>query len=68
MGSADSTVPLLDGDVEGSPSHATAVTHTGIFRQWVFLGWTAFGGPSAHIGIFRKVSPPPPSRHVLRRA
>ena len=27
-----------------------------IFRQFVMLGWTAFGGPQAHIAVFIKVS------------
>ena len=58
MGSTNATTPLLDGDAE-SPQVDVAVTHGGIFREWVLLGWTAFGGPAAHIGIFRKV------RHCL---
>ena len=57
MGSAGAAAPLLDSDVDASPPQVTEVTHAGIFHQWVFLGWTAFGGPSAHIGIFRKVPP-----------
>ena len=30
--------------------------YTDIFRQFVVLGWTAFGGPAAHIALFQKVS------------
>merc|ERR1712216_883062 len=26
-----------------------------IFRAFILMGWTAFGGPAAHIGIFQKV-------------
>lgn len=31
------------------------VTYFDIFKQFVLLGWTAFGGPAAHIGLFQKV-------------
>ena len=50
----DPTVPLLSGDVEDASLTVTA-SYGAIFQQWVLLGWTAFGGPSAHIGVFRKV-------------
>jgi chromate transport protein ChrA len=36
-----------------------------IFKQFVLLGWTAFGGPAAHIALFQKVPPrraPPGAR------
>ena len=72
MRAADATTPLLDGDEE-SPHDTIAVTHRGILREWVLLGWTAFGGPAAHVGIFRKVPdhcpmPPPPARPSERPA
>ena len=28
-----------------------------IFQQFSWMGWSAFGGPSAHIGLFQKVTP-----------
>ncbi|KAJ1470926.1 hypothetical protein T484DRAFT_1846012 [Baffinella frigidus] len=37
------------------------VGYKDIFKQFVMLGWTAFGGPAAHIGLFQKV---PISRYV----
>lgn len=50
----DPTVPLLSSDPEDA-SQTVAASYGDIFQQWVLLGWTAFGGPSAHIGVFRKV-------------
>ena len=35
-------------------SYATA-SYRDITREFVLLGWTAFGGPAAHIGLFQKV-------------
>lgn len=29
-------------------------TYKDIFFSFVLMGWTAFGGPAAHIGIFQK--------------
>ena len=31
------------------------VTYMDILKQFSLLGWTAFGGPSAHIGLFERV-------------
>ncbi|CAG9463862.1 unnamed protein product [Pedinophyceae sp. YPF-701] len=31
------------------------VTYKDIFKRFVLLGWTAFGGPAAHIAIFQKL-------------
>ena len=28
----------------------------GILQQFVWMGWSAFGGPAAHIGLFQKVN------------
>jgi chromate transporter len=33
----------------------SAASYGDIFRAFVLMGWTAFGGPAAHIGIFQKV-------------
>lgn len=30
------------------------VTYGDIFKQFSILGWTAFGGPAAHIGLFQR--------------
>lgn len=32
------------------------VTYADIAKQFFILGWTAFGGPAAHIGLFQRVS------------
>lgn len=29
--------------------------YSSIFQQFAWMGWSAFGGPSAHIGLFQKV-------------
>lgn len=31
------------------------VTYLDITKQFSLLGWTAFGGPAAHIGLFQRV-------------
>ena len=36
------------------------VTYGDIFKQFSILGWTAFGGPAAHIGLFQRVRPAAP--------
>jgi hypothetical protein len=36
------------------------VTYGDIFKQFSILGWTAFGGPAAHIGLFQRVRPVAP--------
>mmetsp|Transcript_30756 Transcript_30756/g.73889 ORF Transcript_30756/g.73889 Transcript_30756/m.73889 type:complete len:571 (+) Transcript_30756:69-1781(+) len=42
--------------VEVSPPKEFAVVgFAEIFKEFVVLGWTAFGGPAAHIALFRKV-------------
>lgn len=33
------------------------VTYGDIAKQFFILGWTAFGGPAAHIGLFQRVRP-----------
>ena len=36
------------------PSQLVHATYKDIFFSFVLMGWTAFGGPAAHIGIFQK--------------
>jgi chromate transporter len=36
-------------------SDRQTATYADIFKAFVLMGWTAFGGPAAHIGIFQKV-------------
>jgi hypothetical protein len=40
---------------EFDPGHKQDYFH--IFQQFSWMGWSAFGGPSAHIGLFQKVTP-----------
>lgn len=47
----DAPLPAADDDEE---QYAT-VTYGDIFKQFSILGWTAFGGPAAHIGLFQRV-------------
>ena len=48
-------------DADDASTGATAVvcvgagTYLGIFKTFGWLGWAAFGGPAAHIGLFQKV-------------
>mmetsp|Transcript_91889 Transcript_91889/g.163588 ORF Transcript_91889/g.163588 Transcript_91889/m.163588 type:complete len:460 (+) Transcript_91889:47-1426(+) len=40
------------------PSEEPAYREVGfsdIFKNFVLMGWTAFGGPAAHVGLFQKV-------------
>jgi hypothetical protein len=54
-----------DNKDAGSPAEAADqqqveqyadVTYGDIAKQFSILGWTAFGGPAAHIGMFERVS------------
>ncbi len=56
-----STQPLPFTTSQGVPdqeNELVSATYWEIVRQWFFLGWTAFGGPSAHLAIFQKVELP----------
>lgn len=44
------------GTPRAEESQILDASYWDVFRQWFFLGWTAFGGPSAHLAIFQKVS------------
>lgn len=48
----ESSKLVEEEDVSENAPYAT-VTYMDIFRQFVLLGWTAFGGPAAHIGLFQ---------------
>ena len=39
----------------GGTKRFAEVTYVQILRQFAFLGWTAFGGPAAHIATFEQV-------------
>jgi hypothetical protein len=43
------------GDDPGPSDVVEHVSYAAIARQFSLLGWTAFGGPAAHIGIMQKV-------------
>lgn len=50
-------VPLehaKDAEEEEEVEYAD-VTYLDILKQFSLLGWTAFGGPAAHIGLFQRV-------------
>lgn len=48
--SKDVAVPAADEEEQYAD-----VTYSDIFKQFSILGWTAFGGPAAHIGLFQRV-------------
>jgi hypothetical protein len=54
---------------EGDKGHVeyAEVGYQEIFKQFVVLGWTAFGGPAAHIALFQKVPSTQPPHSGLRR-
>ena len=45
---------LIDEDPDTHLSPQQGYSH--ILQQFVWMGWSAFGGPSAHIGLFQQVS------------
>lgn len=47
--------PPADGKEAGEQPYAR-VGYCAIAKEFSLLGWTAFGGPSAHIGLFQRVS------------
>ncbi len=59
--------PAPNGGAKGDEDSGEApvlevVTYWDITKQFSLLGWSAFGGPAAHIGLFEKVSLLPLSR------
>lgn len=51
-GSAPPKADKKDGGESGPKTYAE-VGYGDIFKQFVLLGWTAFGGPAAHIALFQ---------------
>jgi len=51
-GNAHPTADKKDGGESGPKTYAE-VGYGDIFKQFVLLGWTAFGGPAAHIALFQ---------------
>lgn len=43
------------GPVAPSQPSVVQASYLDIFKQFVWMGWTAFGGPAAHIALFQKV-------------
>ncbi|KAK9901634.1 hypothetical protein WJX75_005838 [Coccomyxa subellipsoidea] len=43
-------------DVEGAAAASVPhkVTYKDLFLRFVWMGWVAFGGPTAHIALFQK--------------
>ena len=61
MSTQRSSAVLLDGvklPDEEAPAAPPVVTYKDLFFRFVLLGWIAFGGPTAHIALFQKVSSP----------
>ena len=59
MSTQRSSAVLLDGvklPDEETPAAPPVVTYKDLFFRFVLLGWIAFGGPTAHIALFQKVS------------
>ena len=50
----------------GAAEEYSAVSYGELTRNFVLMGWTAFGGPSAHIALFETVRPS--ARLMDRRA
>jgi chromate transporter len=63
--SAAASAPAVQIDVEqpiGTAAHEEEVqaavveaTYRELIKHWFILGWVAFGGPAAHVGMFQKL-------------
>ena len=52
----DAHEPALNNRLIEDNEHMPPKQHySSILRQFAWMGWSAFGGPSAHIGLFQKV-------------
>lgn len=49
----DAEDPLIESEVD-APEYAQ-VSYGELVKNFVLMGWTAFGGPSAHIALFETV-------------
>ena len=49
------TVSNIDPEAAVEPSKYVDVSYMDILREFSILGFIAFGGPAAHIGLFQKV-------------
>ena len=56
--SKDGRDGALDGTEEVKPEPYVEVTYLDIAKEFSILGYIAFGGPAAHIGLFQKVRMP----------
>jgi hypothetical protein len=52
----DSGTPAADAADQQQVEQYADVSYADIAKQFSILGWTAFGGPAAHIGMFQRVS------------
>ena len=66
MPASPATAPLIEASVESgtnnendepreSSSSFVSVEYEDITKYFTLMGWTAFGGPQAHIGMFETV-------------
>ena len=58
--SKDGRDGALDGTEEVKSEPYVEVTYLDIAKEFSILGYIAFGGPAAHIGLFQKVRMPAP--------
>lgn len=57
QGTAETPKDVAAAEEESDPQY-TKVTYFDIAKQFSIMGWIAFGGPAAHIGLFQKVREP----------
>lgn len=66
MADGPATAPLIETSVESAANNENeehressggfvSVEYEDIVRYFTLMGWTAFGGPQAHIGMFETV-------------
>lgn len=52
---AEVSAPIQSPEPSTEKAIAVEVGYADIAQNFVLLGWTAFGGPAAHVGVFQKV-------------